>query len=310
MTTYCIDYRNGAMGNTLLAHILYSCCKIDIDFNNFFSTEGNSHHINYLSNNLELVANHLLEFPDPGVTCLIELTTSGWTTVLRHKMSYAKWHKKYPSEYNYSEFFKIIIDHSTCRDKLWQEFYQLYKDPQWPECSTYAEITNLTPDIQNEILQVYLHPDKNYSVLNLLTISYYDILKKNHVLNFPKATEYKLEDYLDSKFDSVKTAIHDKLNWSWDDRLSRNFHRHVLRANSVYLKWLENIVEVFTQCVNFTPIDVELEFWERAILIARICQHFSIHPNSLDWNGNHCFLKKNNVSLILHLKEINNGKTI
>jgi hypothetical protein len=298
------------MGNTILSHILYSCGKIDLDLNNFFSPEGNAHAIQSCAKNFELVAKHLVEFPSADVNCLIELTTDGWTTILKHKMSYAKWFKKCPQANNYNDFFKIKIDQLSMQDTLWQEFYAEYKDPQWPECNTFDDLNKLPPNIQDEILQVYMEPNKNLSVLNLLTISYFDQLVKPHVSNFPYAIEYKLEDYLNGIFDPLKNVICNKFNWTWDDQLSTNFHQQVLKVNFVYTKWLDNIVDVFNHCINFTVTEVTLEFWEQAILLAKICQHFNIHPNCLNWSKNHCFLEKNNVSLLLNLKEVNNGQTI
>ncbi len=310
MKTFCIDYRNGGMGNTLLTHILYACQKINIDTNTFFSPEGNAHKIYSISENFELVARHLVEYPDTSVIPLIELTTDEWMRVLRYKMSYAKFHKKYPQEDNYGDFFVIKLNLDQEQDKLWKDFYQSYKDSQWPECDTFAELWQLPKSIQEEILQVYQPPAKTFSTLNLLTISYYDLLNQPCFPNFTNTVQCKLEDYLNANLNPIKQIIEKELHWKWNDQLSTIFHQQVLKNNELYLKWLNNMIHIYNHCINFAVQDVVLQLWERAILLAQVCRHHNIHPNCLDWNNNHCFLEKNNVSLLTNLKEVKHGQTI
>ena len=57
---YCIDYRNGGMGNTVLAHILYSCNQVDLDLDTFFSDVADAHLINKY-NDTALTSMHLDE---------------------------------------------------------------------------------------------------------------------------------------------------------------------------------------------------------------------------------------------------------
>ena len=42
-TIYSIDYRNGAMGSTMVSHALYACGELDIDPKTIFSKTGNAH---------------------------------------------------------------------------------------------------------------------------------------------------------------------------------------------------------------------------------------------------------------------------
>ncbi len=281
------------MGNTLLAHVLYSCKKIDIDFEVFFSSTGNAHQIQHilgkLNNKINLIAWHLLEFPRNDVRCLIEFIATHWMQVLQYKMAYSKWHGIYPTEYNYREFFTTTVDKNAESDKLWQEFYHGFKDPSWTECKTFNDIVNLPRAIQTEILSVYKEPDTIFSVLNLLTINYYDMIVKNCKRNFPGSVKYTLEEYFSGDFTIVKNSIQDTLSWNWDNQRSAEFHQHVLKVNSEYLTWLEKIINVFNRCINFSETDVDLEFWEKAIVLAKVCQHFNKHPNELDWGNDSCF---------------------
>lgn len=298
------------MGNTLLAHVLYSCNKVNIEFDRFFSPTGDAHQIQILSQNSNLIAHHLLEHPRNDVRCLIELTATQWMQVLRYKMSYSKWFKKYPNGSNYNDFFIIKSDKKNEIDKLWQEFYQQIKDPLWGECATFSDIVHLPKTIQTEILSVYKEPKTNFSVLNLLTLNYYDSVIEDHTLNFLNSVEYKLVDYINGDFTVVKNVIQDTLQWNWNDCLSLEFHQRVLTVNAEYLSWLDKIIHVFNQCVSFIEVAVDLELWERAIVLAKACRYFNKHPNLLDWDNDSCFLDKDNVSLIKNLKEVNYGKTI
>ena len=58
------------MGNTVLAHVLYSCGQVELDLENFFSDTGNSHKISKL-NQTELIAHHLIEFPNSDLKCIL-----------------------------------------------------------------------------------------------------------------------------------------------------------------------------------------------------------------------------------------------
>lgn len=302
------------MGNTLLAHVLYSCNKVDIDFENFFSTTGDAHQIQNvlktLNNKTNLTAWHMIENPRSDVKCLIEFTATDWMQILQYKMSYSKWFKRYPQEDNYSNFFITKVNEVAESNKLWQEFYQNFKDPSWEECLTFADIVNLPATVQKEILDVYKEPNKIFSVLNLLTISYYDSLINKHSLKFLGSVEYTLKEYLSADFTVVKNTIQDALVWDWNDSRSLQFHQQVLKVNYEYLAWLDKIINVFNQCVSFNEIEVDLEFWEKAIVLSKVCHYFNKHPNQLEWTDKSCFLDKNNVSLIKNLKEVNHGKTI
>jgi len=100
---YCIDYRNGSMGNTVLAHILYSCQQTDFDLNTFFSADGNAHRISKYNNTM-LVAKHLKEYPDSNVKCVLEIYCNDWANLLKTKMSYSKWVHDKPTLHNFKKF--------------------------------------------------------------------------------------------------------------------------------------------------------------------------------------------------------------
>jgi hypothetical protein len=102
------------MGKSLLAHILYSCHKINFNIDNFFSSDGNAHAVGQL-NNTNLIAQHYTFNYDTlkhnnDLTCLIEIIPDGLYNILRLKMSYSKWDKDYPTIDNFSKFFKLSYE--------------------------------------------------------------------------------------------------------------------------------------------------------------------------------------------------------
>ena len=85
MKQICIDYRNGGMGNTVLAHILFASEQITLNLENFFSDSGDAHQIAKLNNTM-LSAKHLVEYPDDLCQCALQLVSIDWFDILRIKM--------------------------------------------------------------------------------------------------------------------------------------------------------------------------------------------------------------------------------
>lgn len=113
------------MGNTILAHALYSCNQVKIDFDNFFSASGNSHKIGLL-NQTDLLAIHDSEQPYSGEkTVILKIECSGWTNILRKKFSYEKWFRCYPDETRYSEPFGFTepLDNQTYLENLVTKYF-------------------------------------------------------------------------------------------------------------------------------------------------------------------------------------------
>lgn len=311
---YCIDYRQGGMGNTVLAHILYSCEQVDLDLNNFFSATGNSHNITKF-NHTDLTASHLIEFPNKQLDCIVQLYSDGWNILLQYKMSYEKWHGSYPSLTNYTKFFNLITMEDQS-DRLWRDYYSKIKDPLWPDCLSYKDLNFLPKYIQEEIHQTYQHPVKfaitdNKDFLEFLSNCYYDSFNDQQPVVFPKAIRYPLSKYFSNDLDMLKNKIHDIFHWNWNDCKSETFHQTVMYQNARYFKWLDKIKTIYDKTINFIEHTVQLDLWENAIVIAMVCKHFNLNPSQLCWDTEGCFLVKNNVLLINYLKkEINHGQTI
>ena len=300
------------MGNTVLSHILYSCNRVELEFDKFFSDTGNSHSIVALNHN-ELVASHLIEYPNDQLKCIVQLDSDGWNRALQLKMSYAKWYKDFPILENYTKFFKLnnISDQS---DVLWKEYYSNFKDPCWPECSSYNHIKFLPEYIQEEIYQTYQPPGStdihnNDKLLEFLTQCYFDSFKKTSTL-FPTALNYPISKYLNNDIESLKNTIHQVFGWQWNQEKSNVFYHNMISQNTRYFQWLDNIKNIYSQTVQFCEHLINIDIWERAVVIAKVCEHFDITPDQLHWNTKGCFLDKNNVTLINNLKEVKHGKTI
>lgn len=290
----------------MLSHILYSCGKIDLDLGNFFSDSANAHNITKF-NTTKLTAYHLIEYPTDQLTCIMQVYSDNWNRVLQVKMSYDKWVGTTPSLNNYTKFFNIVSANDQS-DQLWKEYYSQYKDPSWPECSNYCDVKFLPSHLQEEIYQTYIHPDEllitdNNKLLEFLSMSYYDLFCKPVVPHFSNAIFYPLSEYFSNNLVIVKNKINQVFEWTWNQEKSDKFHQTVMTQNARYFQWLNNIKNIYTQTIHLLESPVQLDVWEKAIVIAKVCEHFEINPNKLQWNTNGCFLSNNNVSLINYMKE-------
>lgn len=93
-------------------------------------------------------------------------------------MSYHKWHGYTPTMENASSFYRYINNHDYENTRLWQEFYNNYRDPLWPDCNSYTDLDTLPIEIQNEINEVFIRPVNNIQTelqfVEWLSIIYYD----------------------------------------------------------------------------------------------------------------------------------------
>jgi|688.fasta_scaffold476987_2 hypothetical protein len=286
------------MGNSILAHCLYACNRVDTDLATFFSNTGNAHKIRRL-NNTELDAQHLIEFPNPDVICVVEVVCNNWTEILRYKLSYEKWVKATPELHNAVQFFSYNI--KTNSVKLWQEFYQLYKDPSWPQCLRFGDIASLPDEIQKEILLVYQEPIMALSSEDILaewlTTCYYDCLTTPPQQVFPGSKILDLQNYLNGKIDILLEVCTQTLGWVWNQQRSDNFYQAMLTANHKYLVWLDNIKHA-TYCLsNNINIDYKFDTWEQALIIAKLCNQNSIAPENIKWDNTGCNNTSNNLYL-------------
>lgn len=289
--TYLIDYRVGGMGNSIFSHAMYACNQIDLNLDTFFSATGDAHKIrkNYLYD--QLIPVHMIEQPElvpNNSRCIIEVNTSLWYKLLEIKMGYSKYLCKTPSFTNVLDFFAIDkqqINHK----KLWQEFYQNFKDPSWPICETYNNVQQLAIDIQTEIYKNYKPPEIGVTKdnwISLLTFAYYDMLQnsKDNRSKFG-GNIFLLDDYFSGNVDVIKNQITGHLGWRWDNQKSTAFHQHVLKNNRVYVKWLSNLKELFNKTIDKQFVQIAVPPWEKALLMATFCTLCNKDPAELPWNA-------------------------
>jgi hypothetical protein len=303
------------MGNTVVAHVLYACQQITLDLDNFFSSTGDAHKIQSLIHDSSLIAHHLIEYPTDDLTCIVELKSNDWFYVLQHRMSYAKWYKEYPTVENLNKFFNVAKDVDVDVDRLWIDFYNNIKDDSWPMCNTVNDIAFLPDYIRHEVENSYQPPTRyiptnETHALEFLSKNYYDQIQKKVTKNFNTSVIYLLGDYFDNNYDVLKTLATDKFGWKWNQLLSNQFYTKMLEANAKHLNWLADMKSIYNATVNLSKVNVNLEFWERAMLIGKLCQHFNMNPEQLNWSDQNCFLSDNNVSLLNYFKKVNHGKTI
>jgi hypothetical protein len=260
-----IDYRNGAGGNTILAHILFACKKVDTALDNITSpTDGHGNvHLIYKHNNTNLDARHYNESYYDECNIVLEIKTHDWSELLKTKFSYEKWHGAYPTVENYKQFFNFDLDNF---DNAWQEFYANYKDPSWPVCESYADVKLLPKFIQEEIDRVYEPPVVEVTKDNFVELiqkSYKNQLqycKQTHLTPFNNSKIYELgEYYFDQNFDTLK-EVAELLGWSWDKAQSDTFYSWALKMNKNYLIWLDQMKEQCYNNSNKFTLDWEVAF--------------------------------------------------
>jgi hypothetical protein len=309
MQKYCIDYRNGSMGNTILAHILYASEKVDVDLDDFFSDSGDAHKI-FKANTTNLLARHLREFPDPSLTCVIEVYCDDWYECLRQKMSYSKWHKCYPEIHNLNAFFQVCLG-PVDRNFLWQQFYHDIRDTSWPDCDSYDDRIYLPASVQEEINRLYQQPSAynivdDIDLLEFLSLSYYDIYNQRPQQFYDNSLWFSLKDYLNGSLSALIYKVHTVFPaWNWNTEKSNNFRMAVLKSNRTYIDWMELMKQITQNTLAGNQIETKLQTWEKAVIISRICLILKIDPRTIKWDR---FLSPTNISLINYLKEGNYGK--
>jgi hypothetical protein len=289
------------MGNTLLSHVLYSCDQTELDLENFFSDTGNADKI--LKLNLTddvLTAYHLVEHPNSKLSCILQLRSDDWFHILQFRMSYFKAYNSVPTLSNLDNFFKRKI---KINDD-WIKFYSDVRDPSWPDCASYEETYKLPEYIQKEIQNTYQPPNtmltSESDLVEFLSETYFDMLMLAYRPAFD-APVYNLSDYFLKKIQPLE-QIAEQLKWKYNHQRSDDFYFAMLKANQTHLSWLENIKQVHNNVINSIRTSVNLQPWERALAIAKICITLEQHPNTLNWQDSHCFLDKNNITLIKSLQ--------
>jgi hypothetical protein len=295
------------MGNTILAHALFSCGQIELDLDNFFSNKGDAHAIEKI-NRTNLIAHHLIEYPDSSLTCVAQVVCQDWWEILRIKMSYSKWYKTTPMLNNMSTFFPFYVDVEKEQQQLWNQFYIAVKDPTWPECNNIGDIINLPVEIQQEINQALYMPDisvpqTEQQLVEWLATTYYDMFATLDKTT-PHSKVILLGDYVQGNLTSLIDVCTSVMNWSWDHNRSQQFYNRMRLINQEYFDWLDQIKIAIT-----SPSVYNLEPWEQALAIAKWCVDNNQHPGNLNWDSVGCNTDTNHLYLnILYRKQY--GKTI
>jgi hypothetical protein len=294
---YCIDYKNGGLGNSILAHVLFSAEKINFDLADFFSSEGHAHKIAQI-NNTELTAVHLEEFPNKNLICILHLVSQDWLEILRYKMSYCKWHKQEPTldnwqTFSFTNYVKVDSKHA------WQEFYQQVRDPSWPDCVDPQQIKYLPKHIQQEIHATWVEPkfsiDNQQKLVELLTLTYYDMMSTAHNV-LPDSKVYYLDQYFREDF-GVLQELCSWLGWSWNDSKSQAFFAKLMETNRQYFQWLERMQICHAQTLAKKSVAHHMAEWETAVILAKLCLDLNKHPDSLSWDSSDCIFQNNSVNL-------------
>lgn len=304
------------MGNTILAHALFACNQIQIDLDTFFSKTGDSHQIRKI-NSTSLTAEHLIEHPNSNLQCILEVICQGWWEALRLKMSYSKWTKEVPTLSNASNFYSFKVEFDKKRLQLWQEFYQVYRDPTWPDCNSVENVTNLPISIQQEIQRVYCppifeFPNTDDKFVEWLTECYYDQFCNPDIPKFKNSKTLLLENYLLGSYSELVDMCSRVLGWKWDNTKDLDFHARVLQANASYLDWMENIKNATHLLLNNknNQINQKFELWEQSVILAMACKQMHFLPNQLIWKHSGRVTDKDNLYLDIFTKAIQHGKTI
>jgi hypothetical protein len=95
----------------------------------------------------------MLEFPNDKLTCIIELKSVDWYEVLRFKMSYAKWHKEYPTNENILHFFKSIKSDSNTLEHLCIAYYDMLQKPSQQQFKN-TSIVQISDYLDNNITAI------------------------------------------------------------------------------------------------------------------------------------------------------------
>jgi hypothetical protein len=300
------------MGNTVLAHALFSCNKADIDIDQFFSSTGNAHAIRDI-NHTELTAEHLVEMPADHLKCLLEITCFDYWELLRIKMSYSKWMLEVPDLTNYSKFYFYNPDQDAENIKLWNSFYQSIRDPSWPDCNSPAEIKTLPKTIQAEINACYQLPDLSppdtpIKLVEWLAKNYYNnfLRVKKHFVSVPSLD---LGQYIQGNYQPLIDICKHQLNWQWDHTQSAKFHAKMLETNAGYLTWLEKIKSAVVLVINNEDVVDNFELWEQALVIAKVCHTLDQDPMTINWCTNSCNANEKSLYLDKFIRT-NHGKTI
>jgi hypothetical protein len=140
------------------------------------------------------------------------------------------------------------------------------------------------------------------SFLEILTIGYYEVLISTTEYNVPT---YFLSDYIGGNLDVLQDVVCSTLGWTWDDARSDQFRSQMLEVNEPYFLWLADFDKNFNAVLNSEITLIVIDEWEKALLIAWLCVHYSIHPSDLRWND-YSFFENTIPSLIDQFKEYKN----
>ena len=72
----------------------------------------------------------------------------------------------------------------------------------------------------------------------------------------------------------------------------------MLETNARYLAWLDTVKQYHDSIASGIVCPIDLDLWERALLIAKVCQTLDRNPGNLKWQDCDCFLGQDSATLI------------
>lgn len=278
---YVIDYRNGSMGSTLLAHALFSCGQLNIDLDKFFGDTGHAHAVGRATIR-PLMAKHAYEDGlEEDQSVILEVKTSGFYTLLTRKMSYNKWIGFEPTIDNLDHFFKYEPQYDI--EHLWKIFYNDWKPKDWPPADTYEARWQLPEAYRLDAEKHFMNgvsalatklsdltPLQKFQFLVTVWFGKFNVTNSQ---NFSGSKLYNLQDYLIGDYRLLKEVVTTHLGWDWDDDKSNAFYQASMQANKVYTDWLKKMMHYYEEYVRRDILPNDLLFWEQAALLGYMYHH-------------------------------------
>lgn len=77
----------------------------------------------------------------------------------------------------------------------------------------------------------------------------------------------------------------------------------MIKANTIYLEWLNKIKLAVYSIINNVDINDNFDPWEQALIIAKCCHLLNTNPANLKWSNSGCSTDENNVYLKIIFKD-------
>jgi hypothetical protein len=264
---YVIDYRNGSMGSTLLAHALFSCGQLNIDLNKFFGDTGHAHAVGRGTIRPLMAKNAYDDGLEEDQSVILEVKTSGFYTLLSCKMSYNKWTGFEPTIDNLDFFFEY--EPQCDFEQHWEIFYKNWSPEGWPQIPYKAryelsEEDRLDAEKRFKIAMSNIPTELSdltpLQKFTFLVETWFGEFNATHSQNFSGSKLYNLQDYLKGDYRLLKEVVTTHLGWDWDDDKSNAFYQASMQANKVYTDWLKKMMHYYEEYVRRDILPNDLLF--------------------------------------------------